>query len=61
MGIGPIPVQNYSNWIGLDLDGPGLDWSNARLVESLRAPQHPRVNTQSFANGNLWILVVQTK
>jgi len=27
--------KNYSDWIGLDLDGPGLDWSNAGLVESL--------------------------
>ena len=27
--------RNYSDWIGLDLDGPGLYWSNAGLVESL--------------------------
>jgi len=27
--------KNYSDWIRLDLDGPGLDWSNAGLVESL--------------------------
>ena len=27
--------KDYSDWIGLDLDGPGVDWSNAELVESL--------------------------
>jgi len=27
--------KNYSDYIGLDLDGPGLDWFNAGLVESL--------------------------
>jgi len=27
--------ENYSDWIGLDLDGPGPDWSIAGLVESL--------------------------
>jgi hypothetical protein len=27
--------KNYSDWIGLDLDGPGPDWSKAGLVESL--------------------------
>ena len=27
--------KNYSDWIGLDLDGPGPDWSIAGLVESL--------------------------
>jgi len=27
--------KNFSDWIGLDLDGPGLDRSNAGLVESL--------------------------
>ena len=27
--------KNFSDWIGLDLDGPGPDWSIAGLVESL--------------------------
>jgi hypothetical protein len=27
--------KNYLDWIGLDLDGPGLDWFNVGLVESL--------------------------
>jgi len=35
LGIGPSPVQKFSDWIGLDLDGPGPDWSIAGLVESL--------------------------
>jgi len=27
--------KNYSDWIGLDMDGPSPDWSIAGLVESL--------------------------
>jgi len=27
--------KNLSDWIGLDLDGPGPDWSIAGLVETL--------------------------
>jgi hypothetical protein len=27
--------NNFSDWIGLDLDGPGPDWSIAGLLESL--------------------------
>jgi hypothetical protein len=35
--------KNYSDWIGLDLDGPGLDWSNAGLVESFDIPSKIRL------------------
>jgi len=34
--------KNFSDWIGLDLDGPGPDWSIAGLVESLLLPQQMR-------------------
>ena len=30
--------KNFLDWIGLDLDGPGPDWSIAGLVESLDMP-----------------------
>jgi len=32
--------KNFSHWIGLDLEGPGPDWSIAGLVESLRCSTH---------------------
>ena len=31
--------KNFSDWIGLDLDGPGPEWSIAGLVESLHASE----------------------
>ncbi|KAF8535120.1 hypothetical protein BDD12DRAFT_808816 [Trichophaea hybrida] len=39
--------KNYSDWIGLDLDGPGPDWSIAGLVESLKRPHQPTHSNDS--------------
>ena len=38
--------KNFSDWIGLDLDGPGPDWSIAGLVESLM--QRPAINAATM-------------
>jgi hypothetical protein len=47
--------KNYSDWIGLDLDGPGLDWSNAGLVESLVIRQHRLQHSPSANHETIFI------
>jgi hypothetical protein len=46
--------KNYSDWIGLDLDGPGPDWSIAGLVESLILSLPVGLKSE---NTSRWILV----
>jgi hypothetical protein len=47
--------KNFSDWIGLDLDGPGPDWIIAGLVESLGVSYLPVVHVLSpFLKKDHW-------